>query len=52
MSYNFRLPEVIRVSKELNGEVYWDHLFVDNSGSAIQMRCVMPKLNKALHKSA
>lgn len=33
--HNFRLPEVIRVSKDLNGEVYWDHLFVDNSGSAM-----------------
>ena len=33
--HNFRLPEIIRVPKELEGEVYWDHLFVDNSGTAI-----------------
>ena len=33
--HNFRLPEVIRVSKDLNGDIYWDHLFVDNSGSAM-----------------
>ena len=33
--HNFRLPEVIRVSKDFEGEVYWDHLFVDNSGTAM-----------------
>ena len=33
--HNFRLPEVIRVSKDYDGEIYWDHLFVDNSGSAM-----------------
>ena len=33
--HNFRLPELIRVPKEYDGEVYWDHLFVDNSGTAV-----------------
>lgn len=33
--HNFRLPEVIRVTKDYEGEVYWDHLFVDNSGTAM-----------------
>jgi type III restriction enzyme len=33
--HNFRLPEVIRVSKDYDGDLYWDHLFVDNSGSAM-----------------
>lgn len=33
--HNFRLPEQIRVPKEYDGEVYWDHLFVDNSGTAV-----------------
>jgi len=33
--HNFRLPELIRVPKETEGVAYWDHLFVDNSGTAV-----------------
>ena len=33
--HNFRLPEEITVKKDKTGKVYYDHLFVDNSGSAM-----------------
>ena len=33
--HNFRLPETIRVPHETEGIVYTNHLFVDNSGSAV-----------------
>ena len=33
--HNFRLPETIRVPHEIEGELYSDHLFVDDSGTAL-----------------
>lgn len=33
--HNFRLPELIRVPHELEGKLYGDHLFVDDSGTAL-----------------
>lgn len=33
--HNFRLPETIRMPHETEGIVYTNHLFVDNSGSAV-----------------
>lgn len=33
--HNFRFPEIIRVSKETQGIAYSDHLFVDDSGTAV-----------------
>jgi type III restriction enzyme len=33
--HNFRLPETIRMPHETEGVVYTNHLFVDNSGSAV-----------------
>lgn len=33
--HNFRLPETIRVPHETEGELYGDHLFVDDSGTAL-----------------
>lgn len=33
--HNFRLPEAIRVPHETEGIVYSDHLFVDDSGTAV-----------------
>ena len=33
--HNFRFPEIIRVQKETQGIVYDDHLFVDDSGTAV-----------------
>lgn len=33
--HNFRLPETIRVPHEQEGIAYTNHLFVDNSGSAV-----------------
>lgn len=33
--HNFRLPETIRMPHEMEGIVYNNHLFVDNSGSAV-----------------
>lgn len=32
--HNFRLPETINVTREADGQVYTDHLFVDDSGKA------------------
>lgn len=37
--HNFRLPETIRIPRETEGDLYSDHLFVDDSGT------VMIKLN-------
>jgi type III restriction enzyme len=33
--HNFRLPETIRVPHETEGKLYNDHLFVDDSGTAL-----------------
>ena len=33
--HNFRLPETIRVPHESEGQLYFTHLFVDDSGTAI-----------------
>lgn len=33
--HNFRLPETIRVPHETEGQLYSDHLFVDDSGTAM-----------------
>lgn len=33
--HNFRLPETIRMPKEQQGIAYTNHLFVDNSGTAV-----------------
>lgn len=33
--HNFRLPETIRVPREMEGIAYSNHLFVDNSGTAV-----------------
>ena len=33
--HNFRLPETIRVPHEMEGKLYSDHLFVDDSGYAL-----------------
>ena len=33
--HNFRLPETIRVPHESEGKIYSDHLFVDDSGTAL-----------------
>ena len=33
--HNFRLPEMIRVPHETEGKLYSDHLFVDDSGTAL-----------------
>ena len=33
--HNFRLPEKIQVPHEMEGELYADHLFVDDSGTAL-----------------
>ena len=33
--HNFRLPETIRIPHETEGKIYYDHLFVDDSGSAL-----------------
>lgn len=33
--HNFRLPETIRLTHEIEGQVYTNHLFVDDSGSII-----------------
>ena len=33
--HNFRLPETIRIPHETEGIVYSNHLFVDNSGTAV-----------------
>ena len=33
--HNFRLPETIRVPREEQGTLYSDHLFVDDSGTAL-----------------
>lgn len=33
--HNFRLPETIRVPHEMEGKLYSDHLFVDDSGTAL-----------------
>lgn len=33
--HNFRLPETIRVPRETEGKVYSNHLFVDDSGTAM-----------------
>ncbi len=33
--HNFRLPETIRVPHEVEGVAYSNHLFVDNSGTAV-----------------
>ena len=33
--HNFRLPETIRVPREQEGKVYSNHLFVDDSGTAV-----------------
>lgn len=33
--HNFRLPEKIRVPHEIEGRLYNDHLFVDDSGTAL-----------------
>ena len=33
--HNFRLPETIRVPHEIEGKLYSNHLFVDNSGTAL-----------------
>ena len=33
--HNFRLPETIRVPHESEGQLYYTHLFVDDSGTAI-----------------
>ena len=32
--HNFRLPETITVAHDTNGEIYYDHLFVNNNGFA------------------
>lgn len=32
--HNFRLPETINVSRDADGQIYTDHLFVDDSGKA------------------
>lgn len=33
--HNFRLPETIRMPREQQGIAYTNHLFVDNSGTAV-----------------
>lgn len=33
--HNFRLPETIRVPREVEGKLYSNHLFVDDSGTAM-----------------